>query len=45
MQRTEITWCFKMKENSLYNENKSIRLIKIAVTSLEEKRKKISPID
>lgn len=44
MQRSEIRSCLKMRENSLYNENKSIRLIKIAVTLLEEKRKKTAPI-
>lgn len=44
MQRSEITSCLKMRENSLYNENKSIRLMKVAVTLLEEKRKKTSLI-
>lgn len=40
MQSGEIILCQKMREMNLYNESKLIRLMKIAVTSLKEKRKK-----
>lgn len=44
MQRSKITSSLKMGKSGLYNENKLIRLMKIAVILLEQKRKKTSPI-
>lgn len=44
MQRSKITTSLKMGKSGLYNENKLIRLMKIAVILLEQKRKKTSPI-
>lgn len=44
MQRSKITSSLRIGKSGLYNENKSIRLMKIAVILLEKKRKKTSPI-
>lgn len=44
MQRSKITSSLKMGESGLYNENKSILLMKIAMILLEQKRKKTLPI-